>query len=111
MNWNRISSRSLIYIGVVAFVVCIGGVFVAAFRVPFLGSGIWVAGITLSAIWTLDAIHCLLAEKAASRADVLTADKHLRKIRMLHKKGKAIRWEYELDGEVGCTYGKSLWLS
>ena len=97
MNWNCISSRSLIVIGVVVLVVCIFGFFGAVFSVPLIGSVIWVAGITLSAIWTLDATHCLLAEKSASRADVLTAEKHLRKIRMLHKKGKAIRWEYELD--------------
>lgn len=96
MNWNRISSRSLIVIGVVAFIVCILGFFETVFRVPRMGTGMWVAGITLSAIWARDAIHCLLAEKAAPRVDVLTAEKHLRKIRMLHKKGKAIRWEYEL---------------
>lgn len=111
MNCNRISSRSLIVIGVVAFIICVLGFFGTIFRVPLIGSGMWVAGITLSAIWTRDAIHCRLAEKAAWRANLLTAEKHLRKVRMLQEKSKAIRWEYELGGEVGCTKGKSLWLS
>ena len=99
MNWSHVSTRTLIVVGV--FMVCVSIAGAAAgfyifhhYTIRFItlqGVNLSVVGILFWSWWTLDALRCASSQKALSKGDPITAEKHLGRVWILRKKAEAIR--------------------
>ena len=106
MTWDRISTRTLIVIGIVWTVGAVIGEAVAAYlhitRDDHGGSlfsqvtSLCMPGIVFGVMWTIDAFRCHQAEKALARGDRETGDGRLDRVGMLPGKAESIRQRYGL---------------
>lgn len=87
MNWERISTKTLTGIGVIA--VC-----GAAAGMVFLEHRAWslsMSGAVFGSIWLLDSIRCSLSLRSLQMGNESSAKRHLGKVVMLRSKAAAIR--------------------
>ena len=106
MTWDRISTKTLIVVGIAWTVGAMIGEAVAAYlkitRDDHGGfliaqvSGLCIWGIVFGVMWTIDAFRCHYAEKALVRGDRETGEGRLDRVRMLPRKAESIRRRYGL---------------
>lgn len=106
MTWERISTKTLIAIGIAWTIGSLIGEAVAAYlHVTHHNHGsllfaqvtsLCMSGIVFGVIWTIDAFRCRQAEKALARGDRETAEGHLDRVRILPGKAESIRRRYGL---------------
>lgn len=102
MDWSSISTKTLIVVGVIAICVAIAGTVTGWYLFHYHSENYYAMQLatlcmtlTLFAVlWTKDAIRCAVAESTARDGDLVRAEEHLSRVRMLPKKADAIREDH-----------------
>ena len=106
MTWDRISTKTLIVIGIAWTVGALIGEVIAAYLHATHGdhrsylvhqaTALCLWSIVFGVMWTIDAFRCHQAEKALARGDRASAEGRLDRVRMLPRKAESIRQRYGL---------------